>query len=145
MNGNMIVNASNATIDDQTYVMKADGKSEIHEGDLSASGESFGFRVWLVCGRYTAVYGGAVAKISVDGKVDIHTTGNAVTAYRNGSSVTLGGGTIMTDQKQANSKEHYALVSDGGHISVNMNEEKWCRHYKNGDPWKPESYRRKGI
>lgn len=125
VNGNMIVNASNATIDDQTYVMKADGKSEIHvKGDLSAStGESFG-SVYGLYAADTAVYGGATAKISVDGKVDIHTTGNAVTAYRNGSSVALGGGTIMTDQKQANSKEHYALVSDGGHISVNMNEGK---------------------
>ena len=125
VNGNMIVNASNATIDDQTYVMKADGKSEIHvKGDLSAStGESFG-SVYGLYAADTAVYGGAAAKISVDGKVDIHTTGNAVTAYRNGSSVALGGGTIMTDQKQANSKEHYALVSDGGHISVNMNEGK---------------------
>ncbi len=124
VNGNMIVNASNATIDDQTYVMKADGKSEIHvKGDLSAStGESFA-SVYGLYAADTAVYGGAAAKISVDGKVDIHTTGNAVTAYRNGSSVALGGGTIMTDQKQANSKEHYALVSDGGHISVNMNEE----------------------
>ena len=123
VNGNMIVNASNATIDDQTYVMKADGKSEIHvKGDLSAStGESFA-SVYGLYAADTAVYGGAAAKISVDGKVDIHTTGNAVTAYRNGSSVALGGGTIMTDQKQANSKEHYALVSDGGHISVNMNE-----------------------
>ena len=125
VNGNMIVNASNATIDDQTYVMKADGKSEIHvKGDLSAStGESFA-SVYGLYAADTAVYGGAAAKISVDGKVDIHTTGNAVTAYRNGSSVALGGGTIMTDQKQANSKEHYALVSDGGHISVNMNEGK---------------------
>ena len=125
VNGNMIVNASNATIDDQTYVMKADGKSEIHvKGDLSAStGESFG-SVYGLYAADTAVYGGAAAKISVDGKVDIHTTGNAVTAYRSGSSVALGGGTIMTDQKQANSKEHYALVSDGGHISVNMNEGK---------------------
>ncbi len=125
VNGNMIVNASNATIDDQTYVMKADGKSEIHvKGDLSAStGESFG-SVYGLYAADTAVYDGAAAKISVDGKVDIHTTGNAVTAYRNGSSVALGGGTIMTDQKQANSKEHYALVSDGGHISVNMNEGK---------------------
>ena len=125
VNGNMIVNASNANIDDQTYVMKADGKSEIHvKGDLSAStGESFG-SVYGLYAADTAVYGGAAAKISVDGKVDIHTTGNAVTAYRNGSSVALGGGTIMTDQKQANSKEHYALVSDGGHISVNMNEGK---------------------
>ena len=125
VNGNMIVNASNATIDDQTYVMKADGKSEIHvKGDLSAStGESFA-SVYGLYAADTAVYGGAAAKISVDGKVDIHTTGNAVTAYRNGSSVALGGGTIITDQKQANSKEHYALVSDGGHISVNMNEGK---------------------
>ena len=125
VNGNMIVNASNATIDDQTYVMKADGKSEIHvKGDLSAStGESFG-SVYGLYAADTAVYGGTAAKISVDGKVDIHTTGNAVTAYRNGSSVALGGGTIITDQKQANSKEHYALVSDGGHISVNMNEGK---------------------
>ena len=125
VNGNMIVNASNATIDDQTYVMKADGKSEIHvKGDLSAStGESFA-SVYGLYAADTAVSGGAAAKISVDGKVDIHTTGNAVTAYRNGSSVALGSGTIITDQKQANSKEHYALVSDGGHISVNMNEGK---------------------
>lgn len=125
VNGNMIVNASNATFDDKTYVMKADGKSEIHvKGDLTAStGESFA-SVYGLYAADTAVYGGAAAKISVDGKVDIHTTGNAVTAYRNGSSVALGGGTIITDQKQANSKEHYALVSDGGHISVNMNEGK---------------------
>ena len=124
VNGNMIVNASNATFDDKTYVMKAEGKSEIHvKGDLSAStGESFA----SVYGLYAAdtAGSGAAAKISVDGKVDIHTTGNAVTAYRNGSSVVLGGGTIITDQEKANSKEHYALVSDGGHISVNMNEEK---------------------
>ena len=125
VNGNMIVNASNATFDDKTYVMKADGKSEIHvKGDLTAStGESFA-SVYGLYAADTAALGGAAAKISVDGKVDIHTTGNAVTAYRNGSSVALGGGTIMTDQKQANSKEHYALVSDGGHISVNMNEGK---------------------
>ena len=59
--------------------------------------------------------------INVAGKADINIkNGNAISAIRNGSAVSVGGGTIQI----AENKEYYALKADGGVINVNMNAAK---------------------
>ena len=66
---------------------------------------------------------GKGSTITVDGKADINVkNGNAISAIRNGSAVSVGGGTIqMAENKD---KEYYALKADGGVVNVNMNADK---------------------
>ena len=65
---------------------------------------------------------GKGSTINVAGKADINIkNGNAISAIRNGSAVSVGGGTIQIDNKD---KEYYALKADGGVVNVNMNAAK---------------------
>ena len=103
--------------------VKANGSSVAIHGDLNlADSEQFD----SINGLYVenAVdYGAKTSAITVDGKVDINLhNGNAITAIRNGSTVSVGGGNIKIVKN--NSKEFYALQSDGGVVNVNMNADK---------------------
>ena len=94
---------------------------DIH-GDLKLANDSFGptHGLWA---EDAALYGGKASIINVDGKVDINLrNGNALTAIRTGSTVTVGGGNIQIAADQKN--ENYALKSDGGVVNVNMNADK---------------------
>ena len=94
---------------------------DIH-GDLKLTNDSFGptHGLWA---EDAAFYGGKASIINVDGKVDINLkNGNALTAIRTGSTVTVGGGNIQIAADQKN--ENYALKSDGGVVNVNMNADK---------------------
>ena len=100
--------------------VKANGSSVAIHGDLNlADSEQFD----SINGLYVenAVdYGAKTSAITVDGKADINLhNGNAITAIRNGSTVSVGGGNIKIAKN--NSKEFYALQSDGGVVNVNMN------------------------
>ena len=100
--------------------VKANGSSVAIHGDLNlADSEQFD----SINGLYVenAVdYGAKTSAITVDGKADINLhNGNAITAIRNGSTVSVGGGNIKIVKN--NSKEFYALLSDGGVVNVNMN------------------------
>ena len=103
--------------------VKANGSSVAIHGDLNlADSEQFD----SINGLYVenAVdYGAKTSAITVDGKADINLhNGNAITAIRNGSTVSVGGGNIKIVKN--NSKEFYALQSDGGVMNVNMNADK---------------------
>ena len=66
---------------------------------------------------------GKGSTITVDGKADINVkNGNAISAIRNGSAVSVGGGTIQIAENK--DKEYYALKADGGVVNVNMNADK---------------------
>ena len=94
---------------------------DIH-GDLKLANDSFGptHGLWA---EDAALFGGKASIINVDGKVDINLrNGNALTAIRTGSTVTVGGGNIQIAADQKN--ENYALKSDGGVVNVNMNADK---------------------
>ena len=94
---------------------------DIH-GDLKLANDSFGptHGLWA---EDAAFNGGKASIINVDGKVDINLkNGNALTAIRTGSTVTVGGGNIQIAADQKN--ENYALKSDGGVVNVNMNADK---------------------
>ena len=66
---------------------------------------------------------GKGSTINVDGKADINVkNGNAISAIRNGSAVSVGGGTIQIAENK--DKEYYALKADGGVVNVNMNAAK---------------------
>ena len=100
--------------------VKANGSSVAIHGDLNlADSEQFD----SINGLYVenAVdFGAKTSAITVDGKADINLhNGNAITAIRNGSTVSVGGGNIKIAKN--NSKEFYALQSDGGVVNVNMN------------------------
>ena len=103
--------------------VKANGSSVAIHGDLNlADSEQFdsinGLHV-----ENTADWGAKTSAITVDGKADINLhNGNAITAIRNGSTVSVGGGNIKIAKN--NSKEFYALQSDGGVVNVNMNADK---------------------
>ena len=104
------------------YVKANGGKVAVH-GDLKlADSEQFD----SINGLYVenAVdFGAKTSVITVDGKADINLhNGNAITAIRNGSTVSVGGGNIKIAKN--NSKEFYALQSDGGVVNVNMNADK---------------------
>ena len=104
------------------YVKANGSKVDVH-GDLKlADSEQFD----SINGLYVenAVdYGAKTSAITVDGKADINLhNGNAITAIRNGSTVSVGGGNIKIAKN--NSKEFYALQSDGGVVNVNMNADK---------------------
>ena len=103
--------------------VKANGSSVAIHGDLNlADSEQFD----SINGLYVenAVdYGAKTSAITVDGKADINLhNGNAITAIRNGSTVSVGGGNIKIAKNS--SKEFYALQSDGGVVNVNMNADK---------------------
>ena len=103
--------------------VKANGSKVAVHGDLKlADSEQFD----SINGLYVenAVdFGAKTSVITVDGKADINLhNGNAITAIRNGSTVTVGGGNIKIAKN--NSKEFYALQSDGGVVNVNMNADK---------------------
>ena len=103
--------------------VKANGSKVAVHGDLKlADSEQFD----SINGLYvenTADFGAKTSAITVDGKADINLhNGNAITAIRNGSTVSVGGGNIKIAKN--NSKEFYALQSDGGVVNINMNADK---------------------
>ena len=94
---------------------------DIH-GDLKLTNDSFGptHGLWAEDAKD---WGGKASVINVDGKVDINlANGNALTAIRTGSTVTVGGGNIQIAKD--NNKENYALKADGGNVNVNMKANK---------------------
>ena len=129
-NGNVDITAATTTVHahsdatDSAYGILAQNKGsrvDIH-GDLKMSNDSFGptHGLWA---EDTALYGGKASVINVDGKADINlANGNALTAIRTGSTVSVGGGNIQIAQD--NNKENYALKADGGVVNVNMNADK---------------------
>ena len=129
-NGNVDITAATTTIhahSDTTnpaYGILAQNNGsrvDIH-GDLKLANDSFG-RTHGLWAEDTKDYGGKASIINVDGKVDISlANGNALTAIRTGSTVTVGGGNIQIAADQKN--ENYALKSDGGVVNVNMNADK---------------------
>ena len=103
--------------------VKANGSKVAVHGDLKlADSEQFD----SINGLYVenAVdFGAKTSVITVDGKADINLhNGNAITAIRNGSTVTVGGGNIKVAKNDK--KEIYSLKSDGGVVNVNMNADK---------------------
>ena len=90
---------------------------DIH-GDFKLANDSFGptHGLWAEDAKD---WGGKASIINVDGQVDINLkNGNALTAIRTGSTVTVGGGNIQIAKD--NNKENYALKADGGNVNVNM-------------------------
>ena len=103
--------------------VKANGSKVAVHGDLKlADSEQFD----SINGLYvenTVDFNAKTSAITIDGKADINLhNGNAITAIRNGSTVSVGGGNIKIAKN--NSKEFYALQSDGGVVNVNMNADK---------------------
>ncbi|WP_293812674.1 hypothetical protein [uncultured Phascolarctobacterium sp.] len=129
-NGNVDITAATTTVHahsdatDSAYGILAQNKGsrvDIH-GDLKMANDSFGptHGLWA---EDTAFYGGKASVINVDGKADINlANGNALTAIRTGSTVSVGGGNIQIAENKNN--ENYALKADGGVINVNMNADK---------------------
>ena len=129
-NGNVDITAATTTVhaySDTTnpaYGILAQNNGsrvDIH-GDLKLANDIFGptHGLWA---EDATLYGGKASIINVDGKVDINLkNGNALTAIRTGSTVTVGGGNIQIAADQKN--ENYALKSDGGVVNVNMNADK---------------------
>ena len=94
---------------------------DIH-GNLKLANDSFGptHGLWAEDAKD---WGGKASIINVDGKVDINLkNGNALTAIRTGSTVTVGGGNIQIAANK--DKENYALKADGGNVNVNMRSNK---------------------
>ena len=94
------------------FWLKINGSRVDIHGDLKLANDSFRptHGLWA---EDAAFYGGKASIINVDGKVDINLkNGNALTAIRTGSTVTVGGGNIQIAADQKN--ENYALKSDGG-------------------------------
>ena len=94
---------------------------DIH-GDLQLANDSFAptHGLWAEDAKD---WGGKASIINVDGKVDISlANGNALTAIRTGSTVTVGGGNIQIAKDNKN--ENYALKADGGNVNVNMKANK---------------------
>ena len=129
-NGNVDITAATTTVhahSDTTnpaYGILAQNNGsrvDIH-GDLKLANDSFG-RTHGLWAEDTKDFGGKASIINVDGKVDINlANGNALTAIRTGSAVTVGGGNIQIAADQKN--ENYALKADGGVVNVNMNADK---------------------
>ena len=129
-NGNVDITAATTTVNahsdttNPAYGILAQNNGsrvDIH-GDLKLANDSFG-RTHGLWAEYTKDFGGKASIINVDGKVDISlANGNALTAIRTGSAVTVGGGNIQIAADQKN--ENYALKSDGGVVNVNMNADK---------------------
>ena len=129
-NGNVDITAATTTVhahSDTTnpaYGILAQNNGsrvDIH-GDLKLANDSFG-RTHGLWAEDTKDWGGKASIINVDGKVDISlANGNALTAIRTGSAVTVGGGNIQIAADKNN--ENYALKADGGVVNVNMNADK---------------------
>ena len=129
-NGNVDITAATTTVNahsdttNPAYGILAQNKGsrvDIH-GDLKLANDSFG-RTHGLWAEDTASFGGKASIINVDGKVDINLkNGNALTAIRTGSAVTVGGGNIQIAADKNN--ENYALKADGGVVNVNMNADK---------------------
>ena len=129
-NGNVDITAATTTVHahadatNPAYGILAQNNGsrvDIH-GDLKLANDSFGptHGLWA---EDTASFGGKASIINVDGKVDISlANGNALTAIRTGSTVTVGGGNIQIANDAKN--ENYALKADGGVVNVNMNADK---------------------
>ena len=129
-NGNVDITAATTTVHahsdatNSAYGILAQNNGsrvDIH-GDLKLANDSFGptHGLWAEDAKD---WGGKASIINVDGKVDINLkNGNALTAIRTGSTVTVGGGNIQIAADQKN--ENYALKSDGGVVNVNMNADK---------------------
>ena len=120
----VVINAHSDNKTSAAYGIQAINKGSkvtIH-GDLTLQADGDG----TVKGLYVedqSFFNGTGAHITVDGKADINVaTGTAISAYRNGSSITVGGGTIQIGKQT--DKESYVLLSDGGVINVNMNADK---------------------
>ncbi|WP_293736465.1 autotransporter outer membrane beta-barrel domain-containing protein [uncultured Phascolarctobacterium sp.] len=126
-NGNVDITATTTTVNahsdatNPAYGILAQNNGsrvDIH-GDLKLANDSFGPTngLWAEDAKD---YGGKASIINVDGKVDINlANGNALTAIRTGSTVTVGGGNIQIAKDD--NKENYALKADGGVVNVNMN------------------------
>ena len=129
-NGNVDITAATTTVNahsdttNPAYGILAQNNGsrvDIH-GDLKLANDSFG-RTHGLWAEDTKDFGGKASIINVNGKVDINLkNGNALTAIRTGSAVTVGGGNIQIAADQKN--ENYALKSDGGVVNVNMNADK---------------------
>ena len=129
-NGNVDITAATTTVNahsdttNPAYGILAQNNGsrvDIH-GDLKLANDSFG-RTHGLWAEDAKDFGGKASIINVDGKVDISlANGNALTAIRTGSTVTVGGGNIQIAADQKN--ENYALKSDGGVVNVNMNADK---------------------
>ncbi|WP_307978242.1 autotransporter domain-containing protein [uncultured Phascolarctobacterium sp.] len=129
-NGNVDITAATTTVhahSDATnpaYGILAQNNGsrvDIH-GDLKLANDSFGptHGLWAEDAKD---WGGKASVINVDGKVDINLkNGNALTAIRTGSTVTVGGGNIQIAKDD--NKENYALKADGGNVNVNMKANK---------------------
>ena len=129
-NGNVDITAATTTVhahSDATnpaYGILAQNNGsrvDIH-GDLKLANDSFGptHGLWAEDAKD---WGGKASVINVDGKVDINLkNGNALTAIRTGSTVTVGGGNIQIAKDD--NKENYALKADGGNVNVNMKSNK---------------------
>ena len=129
-NGNVDITADTTTVNahsdttNPAYGILAQNNGsrvDIH-GDLKLANDSFG-RTHGLWAEDAKDFGGKASIINVDGKVDISlANGNALTAIRTGSTVTVGGGNIQIAADKKN--ENYALKSDGGVVNVNMNADK---------------------
>ena len=129
-NGNVDITAATTTVNahsdttNPAYGILAQNNGsrvDIH-GDLKLANDSFG-RTHGLWAEDTKDFGGKASIINVDGKVDINLkNGNALTAIRTGSAVTVGGGNIQIAADKNN--ENYALKADGGVVNVNMNADK---------------------
>ena len=129
-NGNVDITAATTTVhahSDATnpaYGILAQNNGsrvDIH-GDLKLANDSFAptHGLWAEDAKD---WGGKASVINVDGKVDINLkNGNALTAIRTGSTVTVGGGNIQIAKDD--NKENYALKADGGNVNVNMKANK---------------------
>ena len=129
-NGNVDITAATTTVNahsdttNPAYGILAQNNGsrvDIH-GDLKLANDSFG-RTHGLWAEDAKDFGGKASIINVDGKVDISlANGNALTAIRTGSTVTVGGGNIQIAKDD--NKENYALKADGGVVNVNMNADK---------------------
>ena len=129
-NGNVDITAATTTVHahadatNPAYGILAQNNGsrvDIH-GDLKLANDSFGptHGLWAEDAKD---WGGKASIINVDGKVDINLkNGNALTAIRTGSTVTVGGGNIQIAANK--DKENYALKADGGNVNVNMRSNK---------------------
>ena len=129
-NGNVDITAATTTVHahsdatNSAYGILAQNNGsrvDIH-GDLKLANDSFGptHGLWAEDAKD---WGGKASIINVDGMVDINLkNGNALTAIRTGSTVTVGGGNIQIAKDD--SKENYALKADGGNVNVNMKSNK---------------------
>ena len=103
--------------------VKANGSSVAIHGDLDlADTEQFDSINGLYVENAVEMFPKTSA-ITVDGKANINLhNGDAISAIRNGSTVTVGGGNIKVAKNDK--KEIYSLKSDGGVVNVNMNADK---------------------